>query len=298
MLEGININTGKAICFFASYFKGETIPYYIKVYLQELKKYFPELIFLVSNEKIAENDLTFLSQNNISLQKEKNEGYDFGMWYKAMQHHDISNYETVAFVNDSSVLFSSLTKFVSWAATEKADVLGMTESYSVSHHIQSYFLWFKKPALPFVKDYFQKQGIQKDLDSVIKVYEIGLSTEILNKGLKIAAFVSNNDYKGEFAPYYHCIDSHLLQGIPMIKKKIVYSSYRQDELLSLARMNFKMDVKHYYDVMAQSPDLIIDLNKLRADQALEFSEWDVFKYNVKRFFINAFRPIYKLVKGK
>jgi lipopolysaccharide biosynthesis protein len=298
MAEGTDIGNTNSICFFASYFKGETIPYYIKVYLQELKKYFPDLIFLVSNEKIAENDLTFLSQNNISLQKEKNEGYDFGMWYKAMQQHDISNYDTIAFVNDSSVLFSSLTKFVNWAATEKADVLGMTESYAVSHHIQSYFLWFKKPALAFVKDYFQKQGIQKDLDSVIKVYEIGLSTELLSKGLKIAAFVSNNNYKGEFAPYYHCIDSHLQQGIPMVKKKIVYSSYRQDELLSLARMNFKMNRSHYFAAMTSCKDLIIDLNKLQQFQSVGMSPRSIFMYNVKRISIQLLRPFYKLVKGK
>jgi lipopolysaccharide biosynthesis protein len=296
MLEGTSLNTRKSICFFASYFKGEEIPYYIKVYLKELKSHFPELIFLVSNESIVEDDLSFLRDHAITLQKEKNEGYDFGMWYKAMLKYDILNYDEVALVNDSCVLFASLRKFEEWVATEKADVFGMTESYSVAHHLQSYFLWFRKSALPVVKSYFQKHGIQKDLGSVIKVYEIGLSSEILSEGLKIAPFVSNNDYKGEFAPYYHCIVSHLQQGIPLIKKKVVYASYRKDELLSLARMNFKIEVSTYFDIMAKSTDLIVDLNRLKDDQEFEFNRWDVLKYNAKRFFIHALRPIYQLVK--
>lgn len=298
MAEGTDIRNSNAICFFASYFKGETIPYYIQVYLLELRKHFSELVLLASNEKIAEKDLSFLTENKITLQKEKNEGYDFGMWYKAIQQYDILNYDTVAFVNDSCVLFRSLNTFLSWAATEKADVLGITESHAVAHHIQSYFLCFRKPALPFVKAYFHKQGIQPDLDKVIKLYEIGLSTELLSKGLKIAAFVSNNNYKGEFAPYYHCIHSHLQQGIPMVKKKIVYSSYRQDELLSLARMNFKMNRLHYFSAMSSCKDLIIDLNKLQQDQTVEMSAGSIFMYNVKRISIQLLRPFYKLIKAK
>lgn len=298
MAEETDIGNTNSICFFASYFKGEAIPYYIQVYLLELRKYFTDVVLLASNEKIADKDVSFLAENKITLQKEKNEGYDFGMWYKAIQRRDILNYERVAFVNDSSVLFRSLDKFVSWAAIEKADVIGMTESHAVTHHIQSYFLWFKKPALPFVKDYFQKHGIQKDLDNVIKVYEIGLSAELLSKGLKIAAFVSNNNYKGEFAPYYYCVDSHLQQGIPLIKKKIVYSSYRKDELLSLARMNFKMNRSHYFAAMASCKDLIIDLDKLQQDQAVEMSAGSIFMYNVKRISIQLLRPFYKLMKGK
>lgn len=298
MAEGTDIRNSNSICFFASYFKGETIPYYIQVYLLELKKHFTEVILLASNEKIAEKDLSFLIENKIVLQKEKNEGYDFGMWYKAIQQRDILKYERVAFVNDSSVLFRSLDAFVNWAVSGKSDVLGMTESHAVSHHIQSYFLWFKKQALPVVKDYFQKHGIQKDLDNVIRVYEIGLSNELLSKGLKIAPFVTNNNYKGEFAPYYYCINSHLKQGIPLIKKKIIYSSYRKDELLSLARMNFKMNRSHYYTTMSSCKDLIIDLDKLQQDYAVEMSAGSIFMYNLKRLSIHLLRPFYKFIKGK
>ncbi|MBL7917536.1 MAG: hypothetical protein JNM96_04005, partial [Bacteroidia bacterium] len=133
-----------SICFFATYFKGNTIPYYIKVFVKELKQFFPELIFITSNTDLLATEKNFLTENRITLQVEANEGFDFGLWYKAIQKHDIEKYSRVAFINDSTVLFKSLSDFLKWSETSKADLVGMTESFAVSHHIQSYFLLFKK----------------------------------------------------------------------------------------------------------------------------------------------------------
>jgi len=295
MSEGTGVINTKSICFFASYFKGDTIPYYIQVYLLELKKHFSQLVLLASNEKISKVDLKFLEDNNIVLQQEKNEGFDFGLWFKAMQKYDISNFDTVALINDSSVLFRSLDNFVKWAKHEKADLLGMTESYAVSHHIQSYFLWIKKPALIHVKNYFEQNGIIKLLDDVIRVYEIGLSSELINKGFTLSSFVSNNGYKGEFAPYYYCVDSHLKQGIPLIKKKIIYNAYRKDELFSLARMNFNINADYYINLIKQiNTDSLIDFEKVKLDQVSQMTAFDKFVYNFKRVMILNFRKL----KGK
>jgi lipopolysaccharide biosynthesis protein len=288
----------KRICFFSTYFEGDTIPYHIRTWLQELKKYFPEMVLLVSNTHLQEKERTFLKEQNIILQTEKNEGYDFGLWYKALQKHDIGQYDAVAFINDSSILFASLAPFVKWAEAQEADLLGMTESMAVSHHIQSYFLWCKKPVIPAVKNYFEQQGIRKNLQDVIAVYEIGLSKEVLSKGFKIAAYVSNHGYAGEFAPYYHLVDSHLQQGIPLIKKKILFRSYRKDELLTLARMNFDISTGHYYKRLQQSGDLIIDLDEVKKSAEKGMSGMDVFFYTVKRALIRLLRPVYKTMKGR
>jgi lipopolysaccharide biosynthesis protein len=288
----------KRICFFATYFEGDAIPYHVHTWLQELKKYFPDIVLLVSNAHLQEKELAFLKEHNITLQTEKNEGYDFGLWYKALQKHDIEQYDVVAFINDSSVLFASLAPFVKWAETQEADLLGMTASMAVSHHIQSYFLWCKKPVIPVVKNYFEQQGIRKELQDVIATYEIGLSKEVLSKGFRIAAFVSNHGYAGEFAPYYHLVDSHLEQGIPLIKKKILFRSYRKDELLTLARMNFDINTGHYYKHLQQREDLIIDLDQLKKSAEKGMSGMDAFQYNVKRILIRILRPVYKIMKGR
>ncbi len=287
-----------SICFFASYFKGETIPFYIQVYLQELKKYYTEVIFLVSSEKVSDKDSQFLVENKITLQLEKNEGYDFGLWHKAMQKYDILDYDSVAFVNDSSILFCSLGKFFDWSINEKAELLGITESYAVSHHIQSYFLLCKKAILPIVKKYFEKHKIILNLNDVIKTYEIGLSENVLSNGFKIASFVSNNGYKGEFAPYYHCIETHIKQGIPMIKKKIVLQSYRKDELFTLIRMNFNIHTKKYFEEIEQinRNNLLLNLADLTSFEDSSLNVFEIVVYDIKRFIIKQLRCIYKAFK--
>ena len=63
-------------------------------------------------------------------------------------------------------------------------------------------------------------------------------------------------------------------------------------------MNFKMNRSHYFAAMASCKDLIIDLDKLQQDQAVEMSAGSIFMYNVKRISIQLLRPFYKLMKGK
>src|ERR1035438_10245432 len=104
----------KSICFFSSYFRDEKIPYYIKFYLEELTKHFSEVILLTNEKKILERDIHYLQKTNIKLKFVANEGYDFGMWYKAMKQFDILAYDRVGLINDSCVLFKKLDEPFDW----------------------------------------------------------------------------------------------------------------------------------------------------------------------------------------
>jgi lipopolysaccharide biosynthesis protein len=202
----------------------------------------------------------FLNVNNIKLLKVNNEGWDFGMWYKAILKLDISKYQQIALVNDSCILFKPLDEFMNWARIDKSDLQGITSSEAVSPHIQSYFLIINKNAIKDSVDYFNINKILPHVSDVIKTYEIGFSKYLISKGFKIGAFIDNKGYKGEFSPYYHCIDYHISQGIPLIKKKILFESYRKDELFTLARMNIDLIKKN-------SKELIIDFKKLESDKS-------------------------------
>ncbi|MHB8401040.1 MAG: hypothetical protein ACYDCN_03400 [Bacteroidia bacterium] len=89
----------KSICFYSSYFTQNYIPYYIKFYLEELEKHFTEIIFLTNEKTLIETDLTYLKQKNITLKFVSNEGFDFGMWYKAFKELPSLDYDRVALVN-------------------------------------------------------------------------------------------------------------------------------------------------------------------------------------------------------
>lgn len=282
----------KSICFFSSYFTSNNLPYYITVYLKELKKHFTEVVLLTSQNELSESSLQFLKTENIQFIIEKNEGFDFGLWYKAFQKYDVDVYDQIALVNDSCILFKPLDEFMNWSMYNNADLHGMTQSDSIAPHIQSYFLVLNKNAIKFTKEYFSQKKILKHISDVINTYEVGLSTYLISKGLKIASFIDNNNYTGEFSPYYYCVDYHIYKGIPLIKKKILFSSYRKEELFTLARMNFNIDVKGYIQLIhEQKHSLIISFDKLLTLENNKMNGFQVMKYNITRSLIQLLRKI-------
>ena len=288
----------RSICFFASYFTGNRLPYYITVYLGELNKHFSEVVLLTSQNDLSIESIAFLKAENIRLQIEENEGFDFGLWYKAFQKNEIETYDQIALVNDSCILFKPLNEFMEWSRSTTSDLQGITRSNAIAPHIQSYFLIINKKAIPFVKEYFEQHKLFKNISDVITVYEVGLSSFLISKGLKIDAFMDNNGYDGEFSPYYYCADYHMSKGIPVIKKKILFASYRKDELFTLARMRFNISPSHYINLIKKNcKNLILDLDKLRTDQENSISMMAKIKYAINLNLIAVIRPLIKLVKG-
>lgn len=287
----------RSICFFASYFTQKELPYYISVYISELKKHFTEVVLLTSQFELTKESLNTLEDNGIKVCFESNEGYDFGMWYKAFQKYDPDSYDQVALVNDSCILFKSLDEVMNWSLSNAADFQGITSSEAISPHLQSYFLIINKNAIKHTIHYFTEHKLVPLISKVITTYEVGLSTYLVSKGLKLAAFIDNQEYRGEFSPYYHCIDYHISKGIPLIKKKILFSSYRKDELFTLARMNFDLNPSHYVRLIKKcNALLILDFEKLKSDQINSIETIVKIRYWLMRNVINLARPINSIRK--
>ncbi len=233
------------ICFFASHFTGDKIPEYTKVYLRELKKHIPEVVLLLSHELSNKDDISFLKEYKIDRLLCGNEGFDFGKWKTAFDKFDLEPYETIYLVNDSCILFAPLDSFFAWADKTKAHAVGITHSVSRGYHIQSYFMGLKKEAAFVLSEMFNKKGVLKTIQEVITEYEVGFAKELTGRGLKMETFMNNGTYQGEFSPYYYCVEKHIKEGVPLIKKKILFQSYRKDELFTLARMNFNIRPGYY-----------------------------------------------------
>ncbi len=281
------------LCLFAAHFGKNTIPHYVKVYLLELKKHFTG-VQLLGHDDIGSEDQAFLKNQGILYRKEKNEGYDFGMWYKALKDLPVENYERIALVNDSCILFKPLEKFMKAMEQSGADFYGMSFSEAVSWHLQSYFLILNKRAISTAIEYFQEQGIKSSLKEVISMYEIGLSSYLMKKGFKLSAFVDNKGYSGEFSPYYYLLNYHLQQGIPLIKKKIIFISYRKDELFTLARMNFRMQPAYYRHVILEDNEALLDREGLIKDISGSLSVFTRVRYELLRVAIQFFQTLKKL----
>jgi lipopolysaccharide biosynthesis protein len=284
----------KSLCLFASYVAEIGLPYHSSIYLTELKKHYTDIVYIHTNQ-LDENAIRFFKELNITSKSVVNEGFDFGQWQKVLATIQMDEYDQLCLVNDSCVLFASLDNLIKWFNVSDIDFGGLTENSYNKKHIQSYFLLFKKSVLNDVVSFFKNNKTSHDIYKIIADFEIGLSQYLISKNYSCGAFLSNDGYVGEFAPYYQCLESHIKQGSPMIKKKILFYSYRKPELFTLARMNFNINADYYISLIKQiTKEPLIDFDRVKLDQSSGMSALDKFVYNIKRVSILNYRKF----KGK
>ncbi|MEO8761223.1 MAG: hypothetical protein ABI388_07810 [Bacteroidia bacterium] len=280
----------KSICFYSSYFTQDYIPYYVKFYVEELEKHFTEIIFLTNEKKMQESDLAYLKQKNITLKFVSNEGFDFGMWHKAFKEYAPLKYDRVALINDSCVLFKPLTDVFNWVNNTNFDYCGLVSSNSINYHVQSYFIIINKNAIKPVYDYFMQHGLISDYKKVILTYEIGLSAHLKKLNLSVGTmFTSKKDIAAQ-NPSFLVIEDFIKDGMPMIKKKIIFRSYRKGEYLSMLRMNFNLNQNHYIKLIKEVNKNIPLINfDLAINDFKRPNNFDIYSYNIVLFFYRLFK---------
>jgi hypothetical protein len=283
----------KSLCLYASYINEIGLPYYSSVYLKELKKQFTEVVFLHSN-KLDIEAISFCETNFIKTKLLSNDGFDFGQWQKVLKEKDLNDFDQLCLVNDSCVLFKSLDNVLSWFNNSTFDFGGLTESLVPKKHLQSYFLLFNKTTFQDLVHFFNSNQASNNIHQVIADFEIGLSQYLISKNYTSGSFLINDGYVGEFSPYYQCVNSHIKQGSPMIKKKILFSSYRKEELFTLSRMNFNIDINYYINLInEQNHSLIITFDKLLSLESNKMNAFQKIKFRMTRLAIQLYRKIKK-----
>ncbi len=117
----------------------------------------------------------------------ENGGYDFGMWNKVLNAHseNLGQYDELCLVNDSCVCFSSLSPYFAWHEQSSADVTGITLSYDVERHLQSFFLCVKSSAFKDVVQYLRTLDLHhSSFEEVIESGELGLSYKLMMRMAK------------------------------------------------------------------------------------------------------------------
>src|SRR5690554_2252305 len=151
----------RKLCVFIHYGRYSIIPRYVEIYLNELSRFFDQIL-LVSNQDSKVIDVKKLPSNT-RLLSVINEGYDFGMFYKALQTIDLQEYHEIACINDSNILFNQLGSVMAWGKASELDLWGLIDSHQKlwfsthpdNYHIQSHFLVFRKRALEKLTGFFQ-----------------------------------------------------------------------------------------------------------------------------------------------
>lgn len=233
----------KSLGIFVHYSEKNYIPGYVLTYLKELSNYFTDIILSTNLRDI--NNIDKINQIKcVKLLLFKNEGYDFGLFYKSILSTNINLYDRVAFINDSNILLKPLKDVFEWKKGNDLEMWGLTDSYENvpnskyqnSYHVQSHFLVFEKSAIfhiykffDFIKfnDIFEFEFEKRELWlKIVEDCEIGLSVYMRNNNVKIGSkyecksFVKKENYKA-INIHMRLWKELLDDNYPLIKKKIV-----------------------------------------------------------------------------
>jgi lipopolysaccharide biosynthesis protein len=272
----------KSLCVFIHFGKQAYIPKYVSVYLNELSSFFDQII-LVTNHRSLKTDFTRLNQNLLTLFV-KNEGYDLGMFYKVFQTIDPTEYNQIACINDSNILFNELISIFTWSKLFKFDFWGLIDSYEKpwfsthqkNYHIQSHFIVFNQNAISKLPLYFDAINIQDILDekdiaklrrTVINEWEIGLSQFLISEGLSSGSYIDSHSYSLQylhgkqtnvgFKLYPELIKS----GFPLLKMKVITKSKWTDIFRS--DNHWKNLIRQYGNQNWEIETLIHELSQIR-----------------------------------
>jgi lipopolysaccharide biosynthesis protein len=283
----------KSICFFSSYFTGNTIPYYIKCYLSELSRHFSQTVLVTNEKEIEAGDNTFLKEKNIELMLVANEGFDFGMWYKCFNHYPVVEYDRIGLVNDSCILFKRLDPVFEVFNKSNWDYAGILDTVQIAYHLQSYFIVINKAAIVPIAEYFRQNGIINDFEQTIRTYEVGISQYLLKNNFSLGSIFSYKINSTTLNPSFISLEELLKAGYPMIKKKIIFGSYRKGEPLHLRAINFNFNASYYIRLIKKyNRESIIDFDLLRLDYNYYSTSVKLFKLQISTRIYLFLRSIY------
>jgi lipopolysaccharide biosynthesis protein len=121
-----------------------------------------------------------------------NAGYDFGMWQRGLGWLDLSKWDELVLANSSFFgPIYPLCGVFERMASDPCDFWGMTDSFEIAWHLQSYFIVFKKNVLrsSALGQFFGAVLPYRDKDQVIRSYEIGMTKFMCEQGFRPAAYV-------------------------------------------------------------------------------------------------------------
>lgn len=284
------IRRKKRICIFSHYYSEDYIPFYVQLYLNELTRYFDEIL-VVTNERRLWNRAEVIS-GNISLLKVKNEGYDLGMFYKGFQQINADDYDQIACLNDSNIIFGSLKSVFDWSNDQKVDFWGLADSrrrpkyctQAGNYHVQSHFIVFNRAAIDCLPAFFnqinfpeliQEKDIRLLKQKVIDIWEIGITQFLISRGLTCKTYFSYRNFQ-QFSSARKPVNistkryaQTIRQGVPVIKKRIITST--EFRHMFSVKGNWKRLIRKYGDINWNLEKLIVELAHLRRKQlAIKF----------------------------
>ena len=183
----------KPACFFCSHDKESIVRENVYHYLKQLALAGFNIVFISSSDTISDADLKKLAGYCIRIISRENKGYDFYGWKTGLEKYPQYHAHTGLLLANDSVLgpFFDFSDIITRLENCDADIVGMTDNFRFYPHLQSYFLYCKKPVIlseEFI-GFFDRVRVMGLKIAIIRKYEAGFS-RLLGQRFRLAALYS------------------------------------------------------------------------------------------------------------
>lgn len=180
------------VAIFSHYDRDNIIDEYVINYLKSIFELGFDIVFISTAEQLSQNEIDKIKVYCRDVLVKENIGYDFGAWQTGITYlaEEIDKYDSLILCNDSvyAPLFSLNEMFIKMQG--KYDFWGITDSYEIHHHLQSYFMVFNQNVVSSdtFKNIWKTYRVYKIKRNIILQYEIGLSQKLLINGYSMGAY--------------------------------------------------------------------------------------------------------------
>ena len=192
----ISPNHVRPVCLFSSYDSESIVREGVYHYLRQLKMAGFDTVFISTSNAVSESDLKKLACHCIRIVSRENRGYDFYSWKVGLEiYPQHCEHAGLLLANDSvhGPLFD-FGDIIIRLENIDADIIGMTDNFRYYPHLQSYFIYCKRPVVlskEFI-NFFDQVEVMRFKNAVIRKYEVGF-TQILGKQFRLAALYPVED---------------------------------------------------------------------------------------------------------
>lgn len=183
---------------FAHYHSKGLIRKDILKFFNKLKFFFDGIVFVTT--KLKNKEKTKFPKF-IKIIKRKNIGYDFYSYKIGLEYFakkiDLKSENTNFFFVNSSILFvdnKRLLNLIKSIKIKNNHLCGLTKSYELTEHIQSYFFFFSSSLFnnKYILDWWKNIKAYNKRQKVIDKYEIGLSELMKKNNIKLFSIFKKN----------------------------------------------------------------------------------------------------------
>jgi hypothetical protein len=154
----------------------------------------------------------------------ENIGYDFGAWAHVARDVDLARTGLLCLINDSIIGPLNAARFsavMNRIRASNAQLIGLTESFELTQHLQSYFLVAKADGVATLAAFLAGVKAYPTRHDVIIHYEIPLSRHFRSAGLKVEALFPSSIRGNETLEQWPEL---IERGFPFVKVAALASS--------------------------------------------------------------------------